>query len=120
MPQVRRLTSPRPRLAVPPRESPRLRGYNARWDAYSKKYRQKHPFCAMCHQGGRMTFADLVDHKFPVADGGEMFPGFAGLWSLCVPCHGVKGALEQLARSTGQMEQLVRWCDEPQVRPRVF
>jgi len=67
-----------------------------------------------------MTFADLVDHKYPVQDGGDMFPGHRGLWSLCVPCHGVKSALEQLARSTGQMEQLVRWCDEPQVRPRVF
>jgi 5-methylcytosine-specific restriction endonuclease McrA len=67
-----------------------------------------------------MTFGALVDHKIPLTDGGELFPGPGGVWVLCVPCHGVKGALEQLARSTGQMEQLVRWCDEPKVRPRVF
>jgi len=67
-----------------------------------------------------LTFATVVDHKFPVADGGEMFPGSAGLWGLCESHHsGWKAALEAYARRTGQLDQIVRWCDDPMSRPRV-
>jgi hypothetical protein len=67
-----------------------------------------------------MTFAEVVDHKFPVVDGGSLLPGLSGVWSLCSPCHGVKASLERYARETDQLDQIVFWCDDPSRRPRVF
>jgi hypothetical protein len=67
-----------------------------------------------------MTFAAVVDHKYPVSDGGPMMPGPDGVMPLCESHHsGTKAALEAYARRTGQMDQIVRWCDDPTVRPRV-
>jgi hypothetical protein len=60
----------------------------------------------------------LVDHKFPVADGGLVHCGEADVWTLCNRCHGYKQWLEAEARKSGQMNQIVRWCDDPTSRPR--
>jgi hypothetical protein len=62
----------------------------------------------------------LVDHKFPVADGGPMLPGDQGVMTLCITCHGAKTAMETYARDTGQMDQIIRWCDDLAARPAPF
>lgn len=91
--------------------------YTSRWRRFARTYRADNPFCAICRESGRLTFAALVDHKYPVADGGPMFPGPEGVWSLCVSHHAWKAQLENYARRTGQVDQIVVWCDEPHARP---
>ena len=59
----------------------------------------------------------VVDHKHPITKGGPMLDT-ANLWSLCIACHGWKARLELDAEETGQIDQLKRWCDEPDSRPR--
>lgn len=101
------------------RSSPRERGYDARWDRRAKEYRRRHPFCARCEEIDRQEFAAVVDHKYPVQDGGLVHCDDAGLWSLCVACHGWKARLEAFARTTGQLDRIVEWCDLPEVRPQL-
>ena len=100
------------------RVSPRIRGYDTLWDRKAKAYRRAHPFCARCEQSGRLRFGDVLDHKYPVVDGGKIHCDEAGVWVLCTRCHGWKQNLEAFARRTRQMEQIVEWCDNPASRPR--
>lgn len=95
--------------------------YTYAWTRFSLDYRRRHPFCAECYRLGRLTYVGVVvDHKFPVADGGEMFPGDEGVWTLCDSHHsGWKAMLEAYARETGQMDKIVMWCDEPETRPKL-
>jgi 5-methylcytosine-specific restriction endonuclease McrA len=106
-----------PGRRVSTRSSPRERGYDALWDRKADSYRRKHPFCARCEQIGRVRFARVVDHKYPVQDGGEVHCNLDGVWGLCFQCHGWKQNLELYARKTGQMERIVEWCDNPASRP---
>lgn len=99
------------------RPSPRLRGYDARWDRRSAAYRRKHPFCERCRENDRLTFAAVVDHKFPVQDGGDVHCPDSGLWALCIQCHGWKAGIEDYARKNGLLDQVVTWCDRPETRP---
>lgn len=101
------------------RGSPRIRGYDAKWDRFSAAYREENPFCAWCEQEGRQRFATLVDHKFPVADGGAIYDR-ANFWALCRACHGRKYEMEDFARKTDQMVKIVVWCDAPEDRPAHF
>ena len=109
-PQRRRVLEPNP-------SSPRERGYDARWDRESRAYRQQNPFCALCREKGRLTFATLVDHKHPVAEGGAVHDP-ANWWGLCVAHHALKRRWEDHAHETDQVHLIVRWCDEPTTRPR--
>jgi hypothetical protein len=97
---------------------PKTAEYGGRWKRFARQYRQTNPFCAVCMESRRLTFAALVDHKMPVADGGPMYPGSAGVWSLCTSHHAWKSQLENLARRTGQMDRIVEWCDRPDARPK--
>lgn len=106
-------------VAGPKRLSPRLRGYDAAWDRRSARYRRAHPFCENPVHGDRVVFAEVVDHKHPVQDGGAVHCADAGLWSLCSACHAWKGEIEAYARREDQVDQIVRWCDEPSSRPLV-
>lgn len=101
------------------RTSPRLRGYDSKWDRASERYRRKKPFCAWCEQEGRLEYAALVDHKIPIVDGGEMFDP-ANWWVLCVKHHGTKAEMERAARQSGEIEKLPLWCDDPTARPARF
>jgi 5-methylcytosine-specific restriction endonuclease McrA len=116
MPTVFRPRAPGKRILL--RASPRERGYDSLWDRKARSYRQKHPFCEKCEQAGRLRFGAVLDHKFPVQDGGEIHCSEAGVWHLCARCHGWKLRMETLARRTGQMERIVEWCDNPASRPR--
>lgn len=67
------------------------RGYDARWAAYSARYRRQHPWCRTCEAEGRRGPTQIVDHIKPVT--GPDDPGF---WDkenhqpLCRSCHGIK------------------------------
>jgi 5-methylcytosine-specific restriction endonuclease McrA len=101
------------------RSSPRLRGYDSKWDRLSAAFRRRNPLCAWCDQIGRVTVADLVDHKMPVADGGPIYDE-TNLWSVCLPHHGIKAEMENYARQRGELHKLRIWCDEPAERPARF
>ena len=49
-----------------------------------------------------------------------MLPGDHGVMTLCMTCHGIKTAMETYAQDTGQMDQVIRWCDDPASRPAPF
>ena len=104
------------------RSSPRDRGYDSKWDRYSVQFRQKNPFCRVCLEQGRHTLIvdrGVVDHKWPVADGGPMWDP-KNHWGLCQSHHdGWKRALETIARETGACHKLITWCDYPSKRPTV-
>ncbi len=122
MPRSLRGRTGSPPLQIAPRyerSSPRKRGYTGAWDKASAGYRRKHPFCAWCAQQGRITLCEVVDHKIPIVDGGEMFDRSLW-WGLCRPHHDLKGQMETFARKTGQVQMLTIWCDEPDKRPAKF
>jgi 5-methylcytosine-specific restriction endonuclease McrA len=121
MPQIfRSRSASRPRAFIrPKRVSPRQRGYSARWDRISKAYRRENPFCAWCEQVGRLRVVAVVDHKVPVAHGGEMFDP-QNWWGLCLSHHGLKAEMEGYARQHGQIDRLAIWCDDPTSRPARF
>ena len=106
----------RPR-ALEVRGTPTARSYHSRWKRMSAAYRRRNPFCVECERKGRLAFADVVDHKYPLAVGGPIHD-LTNLWSLCHAHHnGLKAALERYARETGQTDRLVQWCDEPERGP---
>lgn len=125
MPQTFR-SKPRPaaKALKPQRLSSHERGYDGKWRRYSEAFRRKNPFCAFCLQRGRMTLVVLgntgvVDHKWPVEDGGPMWAR-NNHHSLCHADHnGLKRLLENHARDTGQLDQLILWCDDPAARPKL-
>lgn len=114
--------SPRPVREISRRQertSPRLRGYDSRWDRLSAEFRRRHPFCAWCQQQGRDILGDLVDHKIPVAEGGQIYH-LANLWTLCTAHHGRKTEMEEYARRNEALHLLPIWCDSPDERPQRF
>jgi len=121
LPFIRRLRPQTPELTTRAGTA-RPNRYSSRWRRFSEHYRRRFPFCAECFRRDKRLVYEgvLVDHKYPVADGGPMLPGDDGVMTLCVPCHGAKTAMETYARDTGQMDQLIQWCDDPAARPAPF
>ncbi|WP_048710796.1 HNH endonuclease [Microvirga massiliensis] len=126
MPKVLGKKPPRARLtrsSKPFRTPPTERGYDARWTRYSKRYRQRNPFCVRCLENGRTTLivegaTGVVDHKRPITEGGAMWDEL-NHWGLCTYHHsGWKAQLERYARETGQMDRIIAWCDDPTQRPK--
>lgn len=101
------------------RTSPRLRGYDAKWDRLSAKVRAEAGICQRCKLFGRVRSPKVTDHKAPVMDGGDRYDR-ANLWALCRQCHDWKASLEAHARATGQVESLAFWCDNPDQVPAKF
>ena len=102
------------------RGSPAERGYDARWDGMSRKWRKNSPFCIWCEQEGRTTLADLVDHIIPVRDRPDLIHDWGNIWSICVFHHGRKLALENWARAHDQLDLLPIWVKDPNSRPPQF
>lgn len=77
----------------------------------------------MCLETGRMTLivarnTGVVDHKRPIAHGGDMWSP-SNHWGLCNAHHsGLKARLERYALDTNQMDQIQLWCDDPASRPK--
>jgi 5-methylcytosine-specific restriction enzyme A len=67
------------------------RGYNYRWQQYTKHYLRKNPLCAMCQREGRVEAATLVDHIIPVQSADDpLFWDPKNHWGLSRRCHGIK------------------------------
>jgi 5-methylcytosine-specific restriction protein A len=84
------------------RKSPRVRGYDAEWDRYSRAWLKRFPFCGQrqdgelhaehsrCAQAGRQVRATITDHIVPIREGGPRLDP-ANHQSLCVRCNTLKG-----------------------------
>jgi 5-methylcytosine-specific restriction protein A len=59
--------------------------YDGAWKRARARYIAAHPLCERCQADGRITPAELVHHKLPLADGGTH--DAANLLSVCKPCH---------------------------------
>lgn len=82
---------PRPERRKPDdRASARQRGYDRRWDKFSKAYRELHPLCAECERCGRTTASEHVDHIVKLGDAPHLKYDEANLQALCRPCHNAK------------------------------
>lgn len=78
------------------------RGYTKQWSARSLLFRQRFPLCGMrpghrppvmsqCHDEGRLTMAEHVDHVVPHEGDVDRFWDEEGNWqSLCATCHARK------------------------------
>lgn len=58
------------------------------WDRLSKRARRAQPWCSECGSTDDLT----ADHVVPLADGGPMLPGPAGVAVLCRSCNARKGS----------------------------
>jgi 5-methylcytosine-specific restriction protein A len=77
------------------------RGYGAKWDAYSARYRKANPYCRPCQALGRATPTAAVDHIAPVT--GPRDPGFwdrANHQPICRSCHAIKTHAEGRTQGT--------------------
>lgn len=115
---------PREARAIRPlvRGSPRLRGYDARWDRLSVAFRRRHPFCRFCIQEGNdAVLADVVDHILAIVEFPELKYEWTNLESLCDPHNkSTKARLELLARKAGDFSQMILWCESVEVRRAVL
>ena len=101
------------------RATARQRGYDAAWDRLSLQVREEEGICQRCDFYGMVRPAEIVDHKMPTADGGEMMDR-GNLWSLCQRCHSWKRELEAYARRNGHVHMLRIWCDDLDQVPQRF
>ena len=100
------------------RSSPRLRGYDAKWDRLSVAWRKANPLCAECEKADLLRQATVVDHIIPVADREDLRYSPDNLQSLCDACHnGLKRDMEREARSLGDLGVLQAWCKDVSSRP---
>ena len=59
--------------------------YGYRWRKIRGAYLQKNPLCEDCLLTGKLTPADEVHHRIPIAEGGSHAED--NLRSLCQSCH---------------------------------
>jgi 5-methylcytosine-specific restriction protein A len=59
--------------------------YGTQWRKIRTRYITANPLCEICRESGRLTPADTVHHRIPLADGGTNEWG--NLQALCSPCH---------------------------------
>ena len=67
------------------------RGYNYKWQQYSKQYRKDHPLCIMCEKEGKLSLAQCVDHIKAVSGPDDpLFWDVNNHQGLCTMHHSVK------------------------------
>ena len=64
----------------------RERGYSTEWDKLKAMKKRESPLCEVCLQEGRLTPAEMVHHKVPLREGGELLD-MGNLVSVCRACH---------------------------------
>jgi hypothetical protein len=102
------------------RGSPRDRGYDARWDKLSVRFRRANPFCRLCEQEGADQLGARVDHILPVREYPDLKYDWNNLQNICVAHDNLKQAMETFARANGQVELLKIWCEGTDLRPEQF
>jgi 5-methylcytosine-specific restriction protein A len=74
----------------------------ARWLRLRLEQLQEHPLCAMCEREGRVTAAEVADHRDGhKGDWRERFFELEGLQSLCLDHHRAKSGNEYADRLKG-------------------
>ena len=74
--------------------------YNSnRWRKLRAMKRSQDPMCEQCAREGRITPAQQVDHREPIARRPDRVWDLTNLESLCIPCHSRKTFCEIKARS---------------------
>ncbi|MGC4414445.1 MULTISPECIES: HNH endonuclease [Cupriavidus] len=73
------------------------RGYGHKWQKARAAWLREHPLCVYCHEEGRTTAADLVDHIIPHRGDQRLFWSRSNWQSLCGPCHSGRKAREERA-----------------------
>lgn len=69
------------------------------------------PLCEGCENMGRVVFANVVDHRIAISEGGAPFPTHDGLASLCVKCHSAK-TVRGAESGAAQTAKPRKGCDE--------
>ena len=68
-----------------------------RWRAFSKAYKEQHPFCVKCEAIGKATETAYTDHIKRLRDGGALDLNdlkYEDFQPLCVKCHASKSGKE--------------------------
>lgn len=63
------------------------RGYTYAWQKARAGHLLSHPLCVLCDQLGRVTAADVVDHKEAHRGDMTLFWDRTNWQSLCTNCH---------------------------------
>ena len=63
------------------------RGYTYAWQKARAGHLRSHPLCVLCDRHGRVTAADVVDHKMPHRGDMTLFWDRTNWQSLCTTCH---------------------------------
>lgn len=86
------------------------RGYNRRWDAFSKSFRGRNPLCEYCSARQLIVAAALTDHDIPHEGDPSLF------WdntftALCQACHSGPKARVEAQYKSGRIsaDALLRW-----------
>jgi len=79
------------------KETRKLRD-SRRWrDHVRPEKLRRDPYCQICHEKGRLSEANEVDHIIPISDGGDPWD-YDNLQSLCKRCHVIKTSEENRQR----------------------
>lgn len=80
--------------------------YNTqRWQRLRLAKLREHPLCQSCLERGIVEVATVVDHVVAITAGGDAYPAFDGLRSLCAPCHNRR---TRVVQQLGQ-EITIKW-----------
>lgn len=72
------------------------RGYNYRWQKYSRAFLRDNPLCAECRRAGKITRSEHTDHIQRVTGPDDpLFWDHDNHQPLCRDCHSLKTAKEK-------------------------
>lgn len=72
----------------------RARGYDARWERYSREFLAAHPLCCACGAKGLVRASKVTDHIIPHRGDPGLFTDPRNHQALCKRCHDRKTATE--------------------------
>lgn len=80
------------------RGSSNQRGYTGAWRRARKVFLSKHPLCAECMKGNKVTAATVVDHIIPHKGNKALFWDESNWQPMCAPCHSSKTLKEDMGK----------------------
>lgn len=83
------------------------RGYDARWQRESMRYRQRHPLCVVCLLAGRVRASQCTDHIVPIHSCPELRWEVGNWAALCFVCHGLKTRKEPQEKWEPRRDRIV-------------
>lgn len=82
------------------KQSAAARGYGHKWRDARSAYLKAHPLCVYCQREGRVTAAEVVNHKIPHRGNQELFWQRENWESLCKRHHDSDA---QMAEKSGKV-----------------